>query len=112
MTKRYRLVLLAAVSMFLFAAAVLFIKNNRQAGNEMLSVDLHAVKINEGWGYEVLVDRKVFIHQDCIPAIPSFKKFSSKEDALVIGSRVVEKLKKGQQPSVSLQEINDAHILY
>ena len=112
MTKKYILVLLAAAGMFAAAAAIVLTKNNQQAGNEMLPVDLHALKMKDGWGYEVLVDKKVFIHQDCIPAIPSFKKFSSEADALAIGSRIVEKLKNGHKPSVSLQEIDESHILY
>jgi hypothetical protein len=111
MTKKYILLLLAG-GMFVSASVTVLGKNNPQAGNEMLRVDLHAVKMNDGWGYDVLVDRKVFIHQDCIPAIHSFKKFSSEGDALAIGSRVVDKLKKGRKPSISLQEINESHILY
>lgn len=112
MIKKYILVLVAAAGMLVSASAIVFAKNNQQAGNDLLPVDMRAVKMNDGWGYEVLVDKKVFIHQDCIPAIPSFRKFSSQEQALAIGSRVVEKLKKGHKPSISLQEINAAHILY
>lgn len=112
MTKKYILLLLAAAGMFATAAAIVHTKNNQPAGNEMLPVELHAVKMKDGWGYEVLVDKKVFICQDCIPAIPFFKKFSSEGDALAIGSKVVEKLKKGHKPSISLQEINESHILY
>lgn len=112
MTKKNTLVWLVAAAMLAAASFILFAGNNQQAANEMLPVDLHALKMNDGWGYEVLVDKKVFIHQDCIPAIPSFKKFSSEADALAIGSRVVAKLKKGHKPAVSLQEVKESHILY
>jgi hypothetical protein len=98
--------------MLLSAAAILLVKNNRQAGDHCMHVDLKAIKMSDGWGYEVLVDKKIYIHQDCIPAIPSFRKFYSEADALLIGSRVVEKIKNGHKPAISLQEIEDAHIRY
>ncbi len=112
MTKINILLWLATAGMVVAATAIVLKKNNQQAGNQLLPVDLHVVKMNDGWGYDVLVDKKVFIHQDCIPAISSFKKFCTKEDALAIGGRVVEKLKKGDKPAISLQELRQLHIVY
>lgn len=100
---------LVAVMLSASALMLLLHKKNQPAGNDM-RVDLHALKIPQGWGYEVLVDKKVFIHQDCIPAIASFKKFGTEAEALLIGSKVVEKIKKGHNPSVTQQDIRDAHI--
>jgi len=56
--------------------------------------------------------KKVFIHQDCIPAISSYKRFSSESEALLIGNKVVNKIKQGHKPAITQQEINDAHIHY
>ncbi|GAC1452859.1 MAG: hypothetical protein NVSMB7_15590 [Chitinophagaceae bacterium] len=103
--------LLAAVIMMVAGSAVIISKKNKSAGgNDMLPVALRALKMNDGWGYEVLVDNKVYIHQDCIPAISSFKKFTTESEALLMGNRVVDKIKHGHKPIITLQDINDMHI--
>lgn len=112
MTKRNILVWLVSAGLLIAGSAMIITKKNQQAVNGLLPVDLHALKMSDGWGYEVLVDKKVYIHQDCIPAIASFKKFNSEAEALAIGNKVVEKIKQGHKPGISLQEINDAHIHY
>lgn len=81
-------------------------------GKDMLPVALRLLPIDGGWGYEILVDQKVFIHQDCIPAVDSFRTFSSKADAQRIGEMVMEKIKSGQKPAVTREEIRDSHIAY
>jgi Domain of unknown function (DUF4907) len=113
MTKRYLIISLAAVIMLVTASAMILSKKNNSApGSDILPVALHALKMNDGWGYEVRVDNKVYIHQDCIPAISSFKKFNSESEALLIGKRVVDKIKLGHKPTITLQDISEAHIHY
>lgn len=112
MTKKNLLVWLVSAAMLVAGYVILFTKKNQQAANDLLPVDLHSVKMADGWGYEVLVDKKIFIHQDCIPAISSFKKFNSESEALLIGNKVVEKIKSGHKPAVTLQEINASGIHY
>ena len=86
--------------------------SKQQPGNDWLPIDLHTLKMSDGWGYEVLVDKKIFIHQDCIPAVASFKKFRSESDALLIGQLVLEKIKKAQKPVITQQDIVDSHVSY
>jgi len=112
MIKKHLLVWMVAVGMLVTASAIILSKKNQQAANDLLPVDLRALKMADGWGYEVLVDKKVFIHQDCIPAISSFKKFDSEAEALLIGNKVADKIKHGYKPAVTLREINEAHIHY
>jgi len=104
------LVWAVAVAMIVTGAGVWVSK--QQPGNDWLPIDLHTLKMSDGWGYEVLVDKKVFIHQDCIPAIASYKRFSTESEALLIGNKVVDKIKKGQKPAITQQDINDSHIRY
>jgi hypothetical protein len=112
MTKQYRIIYLVAAAMLVAASVIIISKKNQQAAIQLLPVDLHALKMTDGWGYEVLVDKKVYIHQDCIPAIPLYKKFNSEAEALLIGNKVIEKIKKGNKPSITLRDINEAHIHY
>lgn len=112
-TKKYLIISLVSVAMLITASAMIISKKNKNAaGSNLLPVVLHAFKIADGWGYEVLVDNKIFIHQDCIPAISSYKRFSTESEALLIGNRVVDKIKHGHKPITTVQEINDAHIHY
>jgi len=113
MTKRYWIISLVAVIMLVTASAIIISKKNKTAGsNDMLPVALRTLKMGDGWGYEVLVDNKVYIHQDCIPAISSFKRFSTESEAMLIGNKVVDKIKHGHKPVITLQDINDTHIHY
>ena len=113
MTKRVLLILIVAVAMLVTASAVMLSKNNKSnTDSNLVPVELHTLKLTDGWGYEVLVDKKIFIHQDCIPAISLFRRFRTESEALSIGNLVVDKIKKGKKPTISLVEINEAHIQY
>ena len=113
MTKKYIIILFVAVAMLITASAMMLSKKNKKAtGSDLLPVALHSLKLKDGWGYEVLVDNKVFIHQDCIPAIASFKRFGTEAEALQIGNVVIDKIKHGHKPGLTVQEINDSHIHY
>ena len=112
MTKKFIPVYAVAVAMLVIAAAFSFSKKKVQPGSDWLSVDVRALKMTGGWGYEVMVDKKIFIHQDCIPAIAAFKRFGTEAEALLIGNKVVDKILHGQKPAISLQEIADSRIRY
>jgi Domain of unknown function (DUF4907) len=113
MTKPFlRVVLMAAAFICLAAAAIIHKNNTQQAGRELLPVELHALRFANGWGYAILVNKKVFIHQDCIPAISTFRQFNNREEALLVGRKVVEKLIHGNKPAITVKELADAHIHY
>ncbi len=101
-----------AVGMLVTAMMVLATKNNMPHGAGWVPVEMHALKMANGWGYEVLVDKKVFIHQDCIPAISSYKTFNTASEAMLIGNRVVDKIKRGEKPVITQAEIDACHIHY
>ena len=54
--------------------------------------------INNTWGYDILSDKKVIIHQPCIPAVPGNDGFKTKEAAENVAKMVIEKMKKGEMP--------------
>jgi len=69
--------------------------------------------VNGGWGYDVIINGKVFIHQPFIPAVQGKFPFLTKEDARKTAILVIEKLitKKGM-PSVTVKELQDLGVLY
>ncbi len=64
-----------------------------------------------GWGYDILENNAVRIHQPHIPAIPGNNGFSSEQDALKAADLVIQKLVQGiNPPSLSKEEMQQAGI--
>lgn len=80
--------------------------------NTPSTAKLNVYKIENGWGYEILVDSKVFIYQESIPGLPSNVKFISKSDAKKCGELVLEKLTDGKIPYISKSELDSLQISY
>lgn len=68
------------------------------------------IQVSGGWGYNILVDDKTYIHQEFIPAIEGVKAFASKEDALKTAKVVVQKLAKGEVPAITKKDLDSLHI--
>ncbi len=65
-----------------------------------------------GYGYNILVDGSLFIHQNSIPSLPGNTAFSSQEKAELVANLVIHKLKNNiMPPSVSKQELDSLKIL-
>lgn len=61
---------------------------------------------NRTWGYDILIDHKLMIHQPAIPGIPGNSGFSDKAAAENVAKLVISKMKKGEMPpSVSIDEM-------
>ncbi len=65
---------------------------------------------NDGWGYNILMDDRVFIRQDIIPALHDVKGFSSKQDAEAVGNLMLSKLKNKKMASVNIEELKELGI--
>ncbi len=78
----------------------------------MVRLELRPLQKAGGWGYEILADDKIYIHQDCIPAIKSQKPFVSKAEAMLVGNAVIGKLQKGKLAGITVDELNQLHVHY
>jgi len=58
-----------------------------------------------GWGYDILVDDKLFIHQESIPVLQGKAGFPKKEQAAQTAQLIINKLKQGQVPAVTTFEL-------
>ena len=64
------------------------------------------------FGYQIIIDERVVIHQPNIPGMPGLKGFSEKEGAVKVAELVVRKLKNGEMPpTVSVDELNALGVL-
>ena len=65
-----------------------------------------------GWGYDILENNVVKIHQPHIPVVQGIRGFKTSDDAIKVGKKVIEKLDKGiMPPSLSLEEMQRLGVL-
>jgi hypothetical protein len=68
--------------------------------------------MNNTWGYDILVNNKLIIHQPCIPSLPGNEGFKTKEDAAKVAKLVIEKMKKGEMPpSIDEKELKKLKVI-
>jgi hypothetical protein len=86
-------------------------KSGTSSINAESSVTVNVFQNKEAfWCYEIVVNSKRFIYQDCIPGIS--ERFSSEADAQKCGELVIEKIKKGKTPSISIKELDSLGIVH
>jgi hypothetical protein len=72
------------------------------------------VKLDNGFGYNILIKDSVFIEQKIIPGVSGYKNFTSEKDADIVANLVLYKLNNLNQklPSISLHELDSLGIKY
>lgn len=87
-------------------------KNINSGKDKMLHIEPSVFKTSSGWGYDILVDHKIFIHQEYIPSIKGKKYFISKEDALKMAGLIIEKILKTGHPAINQNDLAALKISY
>lgn len=80
--------------------------------NPSESITTQVFKIENGFGYELIIEKKIIIKQENIPAIDKQMPFCSIEDAQKIADLVKQKILKKVTPTVSLVELKDLGIVF
>ena len=62
-------------------------------------------KTADGWGYDILVNDELFIHQELIPAIQGQTGFQTKMQAEQAARLIINKMERGQLPTVTTFEL-------
>jgi hypothetical protein len=111
MTKR---ILISGCILFVVLMVAFSVKKEEQSSKKdhLLPIESVAFNTPSGWGYNILVDHKIFIHQEFIPAIAGKKSFSNKDDAMKTASLVVQKLEQSKSPRITVGEIAALKISY
>jgi uncharacterized protein DUF4907 len=68
-------------------------------------VDYRIFHTSTGWGYDILVDKRLFIHQECVPVLAQKRGFATEESARVVARMVVHKLKNNELPTLTYGEL-------
>ena len=67
---------------------------------------------NHTYGYDVLDDGRLLIHQKSIPAMPGNEGFKTKADASKVAQLVIGKIKKGEMPpTVTIEEMKKLKVI-
>jgi len=77
----------------------------------MVPINGSTFKTDNGWGYTITVDNKIFIKQPEIPAIEGNKGFATEEDAAKVAELVIHKIAKNENPAVSKEELKKLGII-
>ncbi len=111
MTKKSYIILSAAFLFIIIVIAFSF-RPDKNNYNNMLLVKSATFPVAGGWGYNILVDHKIFIHQQAVPAVGGNKIFIKKEDAEKTAKLIVQKIINKKVPSVSAHELDSLHVTY
>lgn len=79
--------------------------------DERVFVQAQAIQTALGWGYNITVDNKIYIHQEFIPGIAGKHGFKTKEEALMVGRKVIEKISSNQLPTITQQDLKEMGII-
>ena len=58
-----------------------------------------------GWGYDILVNDKLFIHQESVPAQQGKAGFPEKKQAEHTARLIINKMERGELPTVTTFEL-------
>ena len=78
----------------------------------VFKIDSTEMNGSRGWGYDILADGAIYIHQPNIPAIMGNNGFSSEEKAQKAGEFVISKIRNNiVPPSVTPDELDSLGVL-
>ena len=86
------------------------IYKRNQWKKEHALMELQAIEVPNGWGYDILRDGRPYFHQNIIPGVRGNRVFRTKEDALAVGEYMCDKIKTGQLPIITEQQMREMHI--
>ena len=94
-------------ALFLVLPTIIFLSNYDFDNTFQIEV----YKVGDGFGYNITADEVIIIKQENIPAIREQKNFTSYEHAHMTAGVVVEKLNKGVNPRISIEELKKLGLL-
>lgn len=107
--KKYSRLIIAGFLIIIALATVYYVRY--QKNNDKVFVQAETFQTTNGWGYNITVDGKVYIHQEFIPGLPGKQPFKTKEDALRVGRKVIEKLSASQLPTITKDDLKQLGII-
>lgn len=114
----------------LILSGMFFIPETTQSGTEVTGKQAVAVKeqrnpyagakisikiipsVNKTFGYDILVNERILVHQPNIPAVPGSNGFTTSGSARKVAEFVANKVRKNEMPpSVTIDDLNRMGVL-
>lgn len=68
--------------------------------------------VNKTWGYDIYIEKRLFIHQATIPGYTGNNGFKTKSDAKKVAKQIVIKIQNGEMPpSITIEELKKLKVL-
>jgi hypothetical protein len=81
-------------------------KETKQSSiRDNFSLSTFQLEKGEGYGYEILNNSHIIIHQEFIPALEGKQLFRTREDAVKIGNEVLRKIQNRKPPGITKEEV-------
>jgi hypothetical protein len=100
MTKPFKIALFISIS-----ALVFFLVFKKEKKVSVLSYS--TFKTNTGWGYDILLNKTIFIHQENMPVVEKPSGFTKEIYAKQTAELILTKLLAKKSPSVSSFELQN-----
>jgi undecaprenyl pyrophosphate phosphatase UppP len=97
---RFLILLLAGA-----ALAVLIIFRNQIVHPAPDTLKVTTFRVSGGWGFDVIVKGKIYIHQPFIPGVPGAKPFPDRKSALRAAKMVRAKMMTGRPPALTREDL-------
>jgi hypothetical protein len=95
-TKKHNILVITVSVIISVAIWMITMKNH-----DPKRIESRTFKVANGWGYDILVNDSILIHQESIPVLQANQVFKNKEQAEQTAELVVRKLKKGLHPTLT-----------
>ena len=111
MQKRNLIITVIAVTLAILFYSTYYAQQKKefalsQKEKGLVFVEVKPIQTSIGWGYDIMVDGKRYIHQDFIPGISGRRGFDSKEQAMLVGNKVVSKVTGSKMsPSINIEDL-------
>ena len=102
MIKRHTLIV---ILISILASIAIWLNAFNKKQNNIRSVKALTFHTFGGWGYNILVNDTLFIHQATIPGINGMQGFSKREQAEKTAQLIINKIKKGESPIVTIFDL-------
>lgn len=96
-TKKHNNIIIGASVIISAAIWIITLNNHRDERR----IESRAFQTTNGWGYDILVNDSILIHQESIPVFQKQQPFANKDQAEKTAALVVQKLKTGQHPTLT-----------
>ena len=86
-------------------------KTAEMAKEGKVPVNASVFKTDKGWGYSIIVDNKLYIRQDIIPAVEGNQGFATNADATTVDELVLNKMKNKEKSIVKKEDLKQLGII-